>query len=547
MRPECNYTKNMRRSISFTILFFVMLSVFVSCYQSHKKELDLAYTLAESKPDSALVFLNRINQGKLSDEDMAKYALIYYMAQDKSGLDVDNDSLIRIAYDWYGEHQDDSLYASSLYYMGKCFLLNDSMEQAKSCLEKSYSISDSLHNMNLKCLALDKLIEVEEQLAPYKALRYAKDLVKMYESMPNVSIYNKVAAHLRLGENFFFVDSLKQALNEEKKAYSLAMSVDDNNLLSYVRQNLASTFEEMGEKDSCLLYARQAYDLNGNDRFSCQLMLASVYISVDSINQAFRLLKQAMPKTAEDRYSVFYFQSQAAMKAQDFKSAKSFSDSAYHYLEDMYRTASKAKVSYYSSFLKKESERAKMQGKAEVQRWVFGLIVFLGLIIILFVLYAYWSYRKLSLARIAHEQEIFSQKQQMMEKLHQEELSHRDVQLSVMRTYLLKKIEVVEKLNSSVPNESKHIVLSDNDWTELEVFLDSVEDLFVSRLKQKHPNLSKADLRLMMLLRLKLSQKTLASIYCVSEKAIKQKLFLYKDKVGIKNEHFSLRNYIENF
>ena len=547
MRPKCNYTKNMRRSISFTILFFVMLSVLVSCYQSHKRELDLAYTLAESKPDSALAFLNRINQGKLSDEDMVKYALIYYMAQDKSGLDVDNDSLIRIAYDWYGEHQDDSLYASSLYYMGKCFLLNDSMEQAKACLEKSYSISDSLHNLNLKCLALDKLIEVEEQLAPYKALKYAKDLVKMYESMPNVSIYNKVAAHLRLGENFFYVDSLKQALNEEKKAYSLAMQAGDNGMLSYVTQGVANVFEQMREKDSCLLYARQAYDLNGTDRFSSQLMLASAYISADSIKQAFAILNEATPKTAEDRYSIFYMQSKAAMKTLNYKLAKTFGDSANSCLQDMYRTALKAKISYYTSFLKKESERAKMQGKAEMLRWVFGLIVLLGLIIILFVLYAYWSYRKRSLARIAHEQEIFSQKQQMMEKLHQEELSHRDVQLSVMRTYLQKKIEVVEKLNSSVPNESKHIVFSDNDWTELEVFLDSVEDLFVSRLKQKHPNLSKADLRLMMLLRLKLSQKTLASIYCVSEKAIKQKLFLYKDKVGIKNEHFSLRNYIENF
>ena len=537
----------MRRSISFTILFFMMLSVLVSCYQSHKRELDLAYTLAGSKPDSALAFLNRINQGKLSDEDMAKYALVYYMAQDKSGLDVDNDSLIRIAYDWYGEHQDDSLYATALYYMGKCFLLNDSMEQAKACLEISYSISDNFHNLSLKCLALDKLIEVEEQLEPYKALNYAKTLVKTYDSMPNVSLYNKVAAHLRLGENFFYVDSLKQALNEEKKAYRLAMSVDDNNLLSYVRQNLASTFEEMGEKDSCLFYARQAYDLNGNDRFSCQLMLASAYISADSIKQAFAILNEVTPKTAEDRYSVFYFQSQAAVKAQDYKTAKTFSDSACSCLQEMYRTASKAKISYYSSFLKKESERAKMQGKAEVQRWVFGLIVFLGLIIILFVLYAYWSYRKLSLARIAHEQEIFSQKQQMMEKLHQEELSHRDVQLSVIRNYLQKKIEVIERLDSIVPNESKHIVLSDNDWAELEVFLDSVEDLFVSRLKKEHPNLSNADVRLMMLLRLKLSQKTLASIYCVSEKAIKQKLFLYKDKVGIKNEHFSLRNYIENF
>lgn len=538
---------NMRRSISFTILFFVMLSVLVSCYQSHKRELDLAYTLAESKPDSALPFLNRINQGKLSDKDMAKYALIYYMAQDKSGLDVDNDSLIRIAYDWYEGHQEDSLYASSLYYMGKCFLLNDSMEQAKSCLEKSYSISDSLHNMNLICLALDKLIEVEEQLAPYKALNYAKALVKMYESMPNVSIYNKVAARLRLCDNFMFVDSLRQALCEGQIALKLAMKDADRNLYSFVCQDLANVYEKVGEKDSCLFYARQAYSSNGTDRLSCQLMLASAYISVDSIERAFAILKQATPKTPEDRCSVFFMQSQAAMKTSNYMLAKTFGDSANSCLQNMYRSALQAKINYYTSFLKKESERAKMQGKAEMQRWVFGLIVLLGLIIILFVLYAYWSYRKRSLARIAHEQEIFSQKQQMMEKLHQEELSHRDVQLSVMRTYLLKKIEVVEKLNSSVPNESKHIVLSDNDWTELEVFLDSVEDLFVSRLKKEHPNLSNADVRLMMLLRLKLSQKTLASIYCVSEKAIKQKLFLYKDKVGIKNEHFSLRNYIENF
>lgn len=75
------------------------------------------------------------------------------------------------------------------------------------------------------------------------------------------------------------------------------MSVDDNNLLSYVRQNLASTFGEMGEKDSCLLYARQAYDLNGNDRFSCQLTLASAYISADSIKQAFAILNEATLKT----------------------------------------------------------------------------------------------------------------------------------------------------------------------------------------------------------------------------------------------------------
>lgn len=537
----------MRRNISIAILYSIIGLVLASCHQNHQKELELAYAMAESNPDSTLVLLNHIDQGKLCEEEMAKYALTYYMAQDKSGLDVDNDSLIRRAFNWYGEHQGDALYATSLYYMGKCFMLNDSMEQAKACLEKSYSISDSLKNINIKCLALDKLIEVEEQFSSSKALKYAKDLVKMYHSMPNVSTYNKVAAHLRLGENFENVDSVKLALEEDRKAYQLAVHAKDKSLLSYVSQDLANVFEEIGEKDSCLHYARQAYELKDTDRFSCQLTLASAYISADSIKQAFTILKQAKPKTAEDRYSVFYMQSQAAMTASDYKLARIFGDSANSCIQEMYRTALQAKMTYYSSFLKKESERAKIQGKAEMQRWVLGLTILLSLIIVSFVAYAYLMYKKQTQTRFVHEQEIHNQKQQMMEKLHQEELSHKNVQLTVMRNYLQKKIEIVEKLNSAAPNESKHIVLSDNDWTELEIFLESVEDLFVSRFKNKHPNLSETDLRLMMLLRLKLSQKTLASIYCVSEKAIKQKLFLYKDKVGIKNEHFSLRNYVENF
>ena len=89
---------NMKKATLYVLITITMLAILGSCHQSHKKELDLAYVLAESNPDSALSFLNHINQNKLSEEDMAKYALIYYMAQDKSGLDVDNDSLIRIAY-----------------------------------------------------------------------------------------------------------------------------------------------------------------------------------------------------------------------------------------------------------------------------------------------------------------------------------------------------------------------------------------------------------------------------------------------------------------
>ena len=193
-----------------------------------------------------------------------------------------------------------------------------------------------------------------------------------------------------------------------------------------------------------------------------------------------------------------------------------------------------------------------------MQIWMFLLFLLLLISLLILSLYAYCTNKKqtalkikqekkIAATQLAHEQELHEQKILMADKLHKEELIHKEIQLSAMRNYLLKKIEIVEKLNSIREKEVKHFILSEEDWAELEAYLESAEDLFVTRLKKQHPNLTQSDIRLMMLLRLRLSQKSLSSIYCISEKAIKQKLFLYKERVGIKNEHISLRKYIETF
>ena len=193
-----------------------------------------------------------------------------------------------------------------------------------------------------------------------------------------------------------------------------------------------------------------------------------------------------------------------------------------------------------------------------MQIWMFLLFLLLLISLLILSLYAYCTNKKqtalkikqekkIAATQLAHEQELHEQKILMADKLHKEELIHKEIQLSAMRNYLLKKIEIVEKLNSIREKEVKHFILSEEDWAELEAYLESAEDLFVTRLKKQHPNLTQSDIRLMMLLRLRLSQKSLSSIYCISEKAIKQKLFLYKERVGIKNEHVSLRKYIETF
>ena len=80
------------------IIGAILLISLAACGDKQGKQISAIIPLAESNPDSALKALSKIDQIRLSDKDMALYALVYTMAQDKSGIDVDNDSLLRYAY-----------------------------------------------------------------------------------------------------------------------------------------------------------------------------------------------------------------------------------------------------------------------------------------------------------------------------------------------------------------------------------------------------------------------------------------------------------------
>ena len=72
-------------------------------------------------------------------------------------------------------------------------------------------------------------------------------------------------------------------------------------------------------------------------------------------------------------------------------------------------------------------------------------------------------------------------------------------------------------------------------------------DNFTERLKTSYPNLNEDDVKFMMLVSLRLPSKTMATIYNISDKGIRQRLFLYKSKVEIDGESISLRTCIEGF
>lgn len=110
----------MRRTIILSV--FTML-IFISCQRNSTIELRLnhAEKLMSEHPDSAWHILESIDRKALDSRRIrARHALLSSQALDKNYIDVDNDSLIKITYDYYGSrNSSDSLKFLSEYYYGR--------------------------------------------------------------------------------------------------------------------------------------------------------------------------------------------------------------------------------------------------------------------------------------------------------------------------------------------------------------------------------------------------------------------------------------------
>ena len=99
------------------ILFLLFLA---SCVSHRTKEtLDQADAILSEAPDSALAIVKSIPSEALSTPSIrARHALLLTQALDKCYIDVEEDSTIRVAYDWYKRYGSKYNRLKSAYYLG---------------------------------------------------------------------------------------------------------------------------------------------------------------------------------------------------------------------------------------------------------------------------------------------------------------------------------------------------------------------------------------------------------------------------------------------
>jgi len=269
--------------------------------------------------------------------------------------------------------------------------------------------------------------------------------------------------------------------------------------------------------------------------FSKLFALNQLYILIDSLASAKRTLSQTKPVSLSDTCEYWALRRDVAIKEKKVDQAESYADSTDIYLDKKSCKNLKAKNNYYSLLLQKEVARTKLASESLLKSYLIGGIILTAIITIGLIWYNFRQKRKYMRERMHNEKVI-----------HRMEVEHKERQIATMRKFLLSKIDIINKLQT-LNSKRANAKLSEKDWKETEIFLNCTDDEFVLRLEKEFPEITDNDLQILMLVRLKLPYESIAYIFNIEKKSVKQRLFLLKKKLGLGRGDMSTREFIENY
>lgn len=532
----------------FIAIFLCVIPIFVGCSSRvSSASMEIANDLLNSNPDSSVSILSAIDRGKLNLSDKAYCSLLYAMALDKSGPDVDNDSLIRVAYDFYKTRASDSLYAKCMFYMGKYYVLNDSMKQGLQCLELAARASEEKGDLYTQYLALDRLGMALKLSDPLKAVSLEKRAYKLFCSYDSTNLYNRVILLKNIGNCYDMLNEKDSAMFYMKGALNLAGQTQNRQLLSDTYHSMSVAWQQRNMPDSALIYIKKAVELAPRVKNSSYLQLANCYVDLDSLDQAERVLHE-ISASGDSRmaYSVYRELLHIELARQGNVKASLYVDSTLNSLAKIYQEAQKNNYGYLQNTLDLSVSLEQSEREKVLMSVIYFFAFFLVVTAIVFIGYIYYNRKKAAL----QESQMRIKELSMGNALFQADkekqaliLSSKEKQVEIMRNYIIK-VSNIEATLKSIKDKSQFDQLSDETWLEITAFLNKTESNFVDVLSARYPELSSRDIRFLMLVKLGFTNSELEKFCLRTPQGIKQRLLNYKAKLGIEKGEISAREFI---
>lgn len=381
--------------------------------------------------------------------------------------------------------------------------------------------------------------------------------------------------------------NLDSALHYQRIA--LAYAESSKNLPSKARiyEHIGSIYEDLGKFDSSRVYYEASLALYRSlDLRSEQVEvinnIGDVYSKTGNHVQGLVFARQAMMMAWEgqDKYQL---QSAYRDMAESFEAMGNM-DSAYVYLEksrelvqDIYTADNQKQIALLQTvyeFEQKNAEISKLNTGKKVYTIVLVAIIMVALLLVMLGKLVN-SRQKL---KIQHEQRLNEQQQRIhhtekdlmesalrMKKMEEEslkgQLDMRSRELSSHILHLIQKNEVMEEVRTGLQelirddkrDQKKQLrqLLSkinfsyaqDDYWNEFRLIFDRVHAQFFNVIKEKSPDLTPAEIRLLALVKMELGSADMAKLLGVTMDSLRVMRYRVKKKLGIDTGD-SLQQYV---
>ena len=547
-----------------TSFFLLVALVLSACTDSRKLEtIRQAEMLMQEQPDSALRVLQTIDRHSLRGETLARYALVYSIAQDKSGLDVTNDSLLRIAHEYYSQHPDDSLYARSQYYMGKYLWLTAQTDSAYACLLKAKNTSEEVRDYYTAYLATDRMRRIVQKSDTTLCLTLSRDAYIFYKKHGANNPVNEAYLLIGIGDGYYRCGDMDSAIHYYNIALNKARLTGDSIAISSVLQNKSRFYYHFRQNEKALECAKQAQNYRGYLDKRLAILLAQCYTENEEYSKAWQYIN-ALPSNAskEDQLVKLGMLHRLCAKTGDADATQEYFDSACNVAADMYLSTLKEKLELHRKNLHEALERQRV----EYQRTIFVICFLFSVALIILISWLFIKYHRAKKV----EKELFRAKEAGLlaeEAMLRQEKEQKERIMDQTRFYVKKMVGILHKLeeyrrkkaiqeqqdkeNSPKSKGGKkdkiQMKIDEKDWTELQAYLEACDDSFVTRFKKQFADISKEDYRLCLLLRCGFTNSDLDMVYLNGIQVIKNKQNLAKERLGITGNNLSLRQYITQF
>ena len=421
-------------------------------------------------------------------------------------------------------------------------LANDSIRQGETLLRQTIRLAEKSEDWHTYYIAYQRLAEALSQGNPEESLRLMKKALSIYEQHPddeqNYVILLDYAGTYAAQTAFNTEGSFDEALDYINKAYDIAEKNQMAGLMCQTLTSLANIAWAKEDYRQALDYAHRAKAAATSDLMSGTLqVLARSYLGLNMLDSAETVYRQIDP--ANDVHLAYIVQSnlaKIALRRMGATKVEDDIDEAFEQVEDFYYKALEQKDQYYQETLRQEMENQQLEYRSKMYGRIL-LIIIIASIIVILTMVLMVRYRM----RIQRQEK----RQLQQEAEHQKTLLHQANEVvAFLQNFILERTEVMKKLNQS---GDSLICLSPHEWKEIERTLNAIDNNRFAQIREQYPNMTEDDIRLCILTRLGLSNRTIGNIYCISVSAVQhRKLKLKKGVFGETNPDITLEQILRN-